>query len=207
MISPFVAASVIAGFEYAQNAQLLAENQRLKKELSDSSQRLLALQAQLNQTQAEVAKLQADMARLEEQLRIAGSITVGLTFLWTGGTANIAWFNVSDLEDVVQHMNDLQWANTKVYFFIRHAGPVDFMPENGGCAALNWFTCDGSECRQLTPLEIEGSEAWDLYAEKDIPVGVYHSVGTDEIGSPLSGCVWESKKPERTYIAAAFCVV
>jgi hypothetical protein len=207
-----VAASVIATFEYAQNAQLLAENERLKKELSDSSQRLLAMQTQLNETQGEVAKLHIDIAKLDEeisklreQLRIAGSITVGLTFLWA--TENYVWkgWNISDLQAVVQHMNDVQWAGTGIYFFIRHAGSIDFM--GGGekcqdiCGGISWcYMATGGGPR----FQYWATKAWELYPEGDIPVGVFGSVGIDETGAPLQGCAWESKKPYMIVVAADF---
>jgi len=210
-----VAASVIAAFEYAQNAQLSAENQRLKKELSDSSQRLLALQTQLNKTQGEVARLQMDVAKLEEdiaklreQLRIAGSITVGLTFLWQ---TEYIWktMNVSDLQTMVQHMNDVQWVDTGVHFFIHHAGSRDFMSGSEACVDVSVWQCDDWGCWPLNPSGVPhfdrwAVKAWELYPEKDVPVGIFGSVGTDETGAPLLGCVWGSKKPYWIVVAAAF---
>jgi len=212
-----VAASVIAAFEYAQNAQFSAENQRLKKELSDSSQRLLALQTQLNKTQGEVARLQIEVAKLEEdiaklreQLRMAGSTTVGLTFLWM---AVYRWFNVLDLQQVVQHMNDVQWANTGVYFFIRHAAPEYFIRASEACVDLSIYQCYEAIqfCALLNPaghprFDEWAPKGWELYPEKDIPVGIFSSVGTDQTGAPLQGCVWESKKPYWIVVAVAFNV-
>jgi len=199
-----VAASVIAAFEYAQNAQLLAENQRLKKELSDSSQRLLTLQAQLNGIQEEVEKLRIDIAKLRKQLRMAGSITVGLTFLWQLGpewTVPLFRFNVSDLQRIVQTMNDVEWAGSGMYFFIRHAAPEQLMSDTWGPACTMpsniWPKPDVFKWQPW------GAEAWQLFPEKDIPVGIFDNVGTNENGSTIGGCVLKYGKTEQVVVAIA----
>lgn len=190
---------MIAAFEYAQNAQLSAENQRLKKELSDSSQRLLALETRLNQTQGEVAKLQIDITDLREQLRIASSITVGLTFLWQ------TYSPPFDVYEVVKYMNDVQWADTGVYFFVRHAGSEDFMPGGEYCQDIASIVCSpGTYCGNVaswTPkFKDWAPKAWNLYPETDVPVGIFPDVGFEFVSmkdlvdvegrKSFLGCVW-----------------
>jgi hypothetical protein len=203
LIVLLIVSSSIAALEYNQDAQVSAENQHLKKELSDTSQRLLTLQAQLNQTQEVVAKLQVHVANLEEnitklreQLRMAGSITVGLTFLW----AEEAYFsderrNVSDLQAIVQYMNDVQWADTGIYFFIRHARPENFMEGSEVCADV----CGGNaECLMQgwgSRFENWAPQAWNLYPENDIPVGIFDSVSVfPQLFGEYFGCEAESKE-------------
>jgi hypothetical protein len=163
----------------------------------------------LNQTQADVSKLKTDIAKLEEeitklrqQLRITGAITVGLTFLWP-----VLLDPPFNLTEVVDHMNNVQWADTGVYFFIRHAGSEYFMPESEYCEDIASKACppDMPLCLSgMTPkFKDWAPKAWNLYSERDIPVGIFLNVGFEYVSledlfaqqkqRPILGCEWETE--------------
>ena len=48
-----------------------------------------------------------------------------------------------------------------------------------------------------------GGKAFELYPEKDIPIGVFVGVGTDGEDKPLSGCVWGSEKSKEYVVAVS----
>jgi hypothetical protein len=103
-------------------------------------------------------------------------------------------------------MNNVQWADTGVYFFIRHAGSEYFMPGNEYCEDIASKVCppDMPLCMSISPkFKNWAPKAWNLYSETDIPVGVFPDVGYEfvsleellaqkSITRPILGCEWET---------------
>jgi hypothetical protein len=168
-----------AVYQYSENQRLAVENATLKQQLDSTAERLRQAEDEnkrvsdeLNQTQTQVAELNAKIDKLEQnitqlrkELKLRDYTTLGLTFLWTPKLGVDAHY----LRTVVDIMNKIPlWEEVGIYFFLYHAEPADFVPYTDFClqgALPTW-----------------GKTAWNLYPERDIPVGIVWSVGTKYAG-------------------------
>jgi cell division protein FtsB len=173
-----VGLSVFTVYEYVLNQQLAAENTRLKDQLTSQAAQLqtldaekLQLQRQLNETDVRVAELENKTATLEQeiqklrdQLRRESYITIGLTFLWNGNVS----VQRDTISSIVERMNDVIWDKFQVYFFVYHAEPMSYIPQNYSCS--NYYIT-GSRLGIAW-----GDAAWKAYPGPAIPIGIFADV-------------------------------
>jgi uncharacterized small protein (DUF1192 family) len=166
--------SVVFGvYEWNQTQQLAKDKADLKQQLDVTAERLRQtedetrrLRDEVSQTQNKITELNARIAALEQnitQLRRQleekalrqGAITVPLTVLWNPSIDDRV--NVTQLHQIVDYMNTVQWAKFKVYFFIYHAEPQAFIPTKEQCLTdgFGW-----------------GRRALNLYLGRDIIIAI-----------------------------------
>ncbi len=181
-------------YQYTENMRLTHENMQTKsaldkissqlritqQELNETQHERIQLQIELNQTRQENAELQkktreleANITALEQSLQDKalrdGAITVPLSFFWNRDLAlaiSVTWISA-----VINRMNEVIWADFKVYFFIYHAEPQTFMPKT-------------SDCHQQASWALRASE---VYQARDIPIGVFMDVGSGYAGCAMWG--------------------
>jgi hypothetical protein len=154
-------------YEYAKNQQLESG--------------IVKTNVELNELRSNVTVLQAQVTQLREKLRISNYATIGLTFLWSSNLT----IDRTAISEVVKSMNEEIWDQFHIYFFIYHASSESFVPETVPWDQEYWVACFSSGwC----------GKAWNLYPERDIPIGIFSSVG------PYNVAGWEVDTNQEHFI-------
>lgn len=135
-------------YEYNQNVTLQRENTQFKAQ----NQRL---QSDLAASETTIAQLEQNVTELKRHTYIA----IALLFLWSPNLK----VNVEHIQETVASMNQ-QWDSLGIFFVIVAAQPESFMPLD-------------DNCRGGIQYNSWGLKAQSLYPEKDIPIGIFRSVG------------------------------
>jgi len=166
LVALLVGSTISGVWQYSESQRLQRENTELKQEVNSTSERLRILQAELNASQTRIRELEANITKLRKQLDEKalrnGAITIGLTILWSPKIIDI---NLTRLQEIIDWINNEEWEEYHVYYFIYHAQTADFMPETD--------KCERTKSASLESLEW-GSRAWALDPEElDVPVGLF----------------------------------
>lgn len=162
-----------------QNEYLRAQLDQTAEKLRDAQEQQDKLQKELNQTRTQIAELQVKIQQLEQNITDLrqqledkalrnGAITVGLTVLWNPTISDTV--DVTQLHQIVDYMNKVQWAKFHIYFWLYHAEPRDFMSKTDSCSSsyvvgsITW-----------------AEKAWFLFPGRDIPIGIFADVDHNKI--------------------------
>jgi hypothetical protein len=170
--------SLLSVFQYTENQRLTSDDKRLATELNSLEEQRHYLVSNFTYANAEIKVLKEQVVDLEKEIKnlqrkIGNYTPVGLTFLWNPSVS----VDTDLLSQAVDRMNERSWNDFKIYFFIYHAGPQKFMPENENCSG-------GSLSKtQYTSAMFWVNQSSQLYPGPDIPVGIFGAVGNN------AGCV------------------